>query len=134
MYRYFSDVPLSFQFNTRYMPKREPLTIPHDASIELPHYLAFLDRQSQTANTAGLPPEGRADSLMTQFQKIKHEIMCRGFSRMGCLAHTQDMSQVGLDWKVCGKLLEDGVDIAKNISAKTRESNSEKGDELPDFP
>jgi len=32
---------------------------------------------------------------------------------MGCLTHIQDMSKIGLDWKVCGKLLEDSVDIAK---------------------
>jgi len=114
------------------MPKREPL-IPHDASIELPHYLAFLDRQSQNANTGGSPPEGRADTLMTRFQTIRQEVMCRGFSRMGCLAHSRDMSNVGFDWKMCGKLLGDSIDIARSVSAETRQPNFEKGDESPEF-
>jgi hypothetical protein len=106
------------------MPVKNPLTIPAKEGIELQHYLSFLDQHSHSQNhqSQAMP---KTRSLMNQYHAIDHEVMCRGLSHLGCLSHTADMRNVGLDWKACSNLLNDAIEIADRVANDSSKSEVE---------
>lgn len=106
------------------MPVKEPFTIPAEEGIKLKDYLSFLDRHSYSESHQSQAVPGTR-SLMNQYHEIEHEVMCRGFSRLGCLSHISDMRTVGLDWKLCSNLLNDAIEIANRVANDSSKSEIE---------
>jgi hypothetical protein len=106
------------------MPVKEPLTIPAKQGIKLKDYLSFLDQHSYSESQQ-LQAVPKAKSLMNQYHEIEHEVMCRGFSRLGCLSHISDMGTVGLNWELCSDLLNDAIKIANRVANDSSKSEIE---------